>query len=43
LWPLDKYVDSGSDRGEARKRTHVWLERSVLEQFMRSRGPRGHK
>jgi hypothetical protein len=27
---------------EARKRTHVWLERSVSEQFMRSRGPRGH-
>jgi hypothetical protein len=28
---LDKCVDSGSDQGEARKHTHVWLERSVLE------------
>jgi hypothetical protein len=40
---VDKYVDFGSDRGEARKHTHAWLERSVSEQFMRSRGPRGHK
>jgi hypothetical protein len=41
--PNGNTADSGSDRGEAQKHTHVWLERSVSEQFMRSRGPRGHK